>query len=267
VSQLAPHLQHLIDLVRPVYGVKVTSAVACGTVPDLRSLMMLLIDEIDLEVETLDSIDLLLQPPAAGGRLGDVAAALQLASAAATFGDPSVHGVRTRPGSMSQPRSPVAYAARRGSQALLAAAAVALCVTWSVLEVSGTSPATPAFSARTEAMAAIPPVPDLPTEATIGRTGERGRISQAQPEPEEPLRTEPLAVRPRLAPAATPLPQVSGVMISGNRRLAIVAGEVVEPGDRVEERTVLRIERDGVVFREPSGREVAVPIRARGGTL
>ena len=260
VSQLAPHLQHLIDLVRPVYGVAVTSAVACGNVPDLRSLMMLLIDEIDVEVDTLDSIDLV-PPPAADerlGGLGDAAAALQLPSAAATFGEPSVQ---------RQLRSPVARAARHASQALLAVATVALCVTWSVLEISGTSPATPAFSAGTATIAAIPPVPDLPTEATIGRTGE-GRLLPAEAKPaEESVRTEPLAVRPRSAPGAPALPHVSGVMISGDRRLAIVSGEVVEPGDRVHGRTVLRIERDGVVFREPSGRDVAVPIRPRGGAL
>ena len=55
VSQLAPQLQHVIDLVRPVHGVTVTSVVACGNLPDLRSLAMLLIEEMDLEVETLDS--------------------------------------------------------------------------------------------------------------------------------------------------------------------------------------------------------------------
>ena len=59
VSQLAPQLQHVIDLVRPVYGVTVTSVVACGNLPDLRSLAMLLIEEMDFEVETLDSAELL----------------------------------------------------------------------------------------------------------------------------------------------------------------------------------------------------------------
>jgi len=59
VSQLAPQLQHAIALVRPVYGVAVTSIVACGNLPGLRSVAMLLIQEMDFEVETLDSADLL----------------------------------------------------------------------------------------------------------------------------------------------------------------------------------------------------------------
>jgi hypothetical protein len=89
ISQLAPQLQHLIDLVRPVFGVEVTSAIACGNLPNLRSLMMLLIEEMDLEVETLDSADLL-EPRAAAGMCGDSAAALQLASAAAAFDEKAV---------------------------------------------------------------------------------------------------------------------------------------------------------------------------------
>ena len=68
VSQIAPQLQHVIDLVRPVYGVTVTSVVACGNLPDLRSLAMLLIEEMDLEVETLDSAELL-EPGVAPGTL------------------------------------------------------------------------------------------------------------------------------------------------------------------------------------------------------
>jgi hypothetical protein len=273
VSQVAPHLRHMIDLVRAVYGVTVTSAIACGDLPDLRSVMMLLIDEIDLEVETLDSIDLL-QPPEAGGRLDDAAAALQLASAAAVFVEPSVQPMGAPAGSAA--RSRFAPAVRRGSQALLAVAAVVLVVVWSALEVAGTSPATPAFPAGIETVAAIPPIPDLPTEATIGRTDERSRVgsstpaSPARPAHDEPRVPEPPrayqeALTPRLRPTSdpTPLPEVSGIMIAGDRRLAIVGGVVVEPGDRVDERTILRIERDGVVFREPSGREVTVPIAKR----
>ena len=52
-------------------------------------------------------------------------------------------------------------------------------------------------------------------------------------------------------------------MISGPRRLAIVGGAVVAAGDSVGTRAVARIERDGVVLREPSGREIYVAIRPR----
>ena len=76
VSQLAPQLQHVIDLVRPVNGVTVTSVLVSGNLPDLRSLAMLLIEEMDIEVETLDSAELL-EPGAADafGEVGRVVAA------------------------------------------------------------------------------------------------------------------------------------------------------------------------------------------------
>ena len=38
VSQLAPQLQHLIELAGPVYHAPVSSVVVCGSLPDLRSL-------------------------------------------------------------------------------------------------------------------------------------------------------------------------------------------------------------------------------------
>jgi hypothetical protein len=60
-----------------------------------------------------------------------------------------------------------------------------------------------------------------------------------------------------------PLPRVDGVAIAGERRLAIVDGVIVAPGDRVGRRSVKRIDTDGVVLREPDGREVAIPIRGR----
>ena len=61
--------------------------------------------------------------------------------------------------------------------------------------------------------------------------------------------------------APAPLPRVDGVMVGAVRRLAIVDGAVVGVGDSLGVRTILRIERDGVVLREPSGREVFIPVR------
>jgi hypothetical protein len=56
---------------------------------------------------------------------------------------------------------------------------------------------------------------------------------------------------------------VDGIIVSGERRIAIVGGAVVSEGDRVGPRAVARIERDGVVLRELSGREMFVPVRMR----
>ena len=83
VSQIAPQLQHVIDLVRPVNGVTVTSVAVCGNLPELRSLAMLLIEEMDIEVETLDSTELL-DRGVTPGTFGDSVASLQLATAVAS---------------------------------------------------------------------------------------------------------------------------------------------------------------------------------------
>jgi hypothetical protein len=52
-------------------------------------------------------------------------------------------------------------------------------------------------------------------------------------------------------------------MISSARSLAIVDGNLVAPGDRIGGRTVVKIDREGVLLREPSGRELHVAIRTR----
>jgi hypothetical protein len=64
-------------------GAKVGAIVTCGNLPDLRSLAMPLIEELDIEVETLDSLDGLAVSPEAADRLADVASAIRLACAGA----------------------------------------------------------------------------------------------------------------------------------------------------------------------------------------
>jgi hypothetical protein len=84
IAHLAPEIRHGIDIVRASLGVAVDTIVTCGSLPDLRSLTMPLIEELDVEVETLDSTEGL---RAAGqvntDRLIDTAPAIRLACAAA----------------------------------------------------------------------------------------------------------------------------------------------------------------------------------------
>jgi hypothetical protein len=84
VAHLAPELRRGIAAVRESHGVAVDTAVTCGDLPELRSLTMPLIEELDLEVETLDSINGL-RPvgKAKHDRFGEHAPAIRLASAAA----------------------------------------------------------------------------------------------------------------------------------------------------------------------------------------
>jgi hypothetical protein len=57
-------------------------------------------------------------------------------------------------------------------------------------------------------------------------------------------------------PLEVPLPDVDSILVDGDRRLAIVGGRIVAVGSSVGQRTIDRIEPDGVVFREASGLEI-----------
>ena len=285
VSQIAPQLQHDIDLVRPVHGVTVTSVIACGNLPDLRSIAMLLIEEMDIEVETLDSPELL-DPEIAPGTLADAVASLQLAAAVASSGESRVpvHAESAPTSATSEPtveQPPKRFWSGTHLQSLAAVGVIALCTAWSVIQVAGSSPARPIFTnGIDQLLAAAEPlpagsatgVPALRAEATSGRSD---AVTPAAPTsvPASERREgvpEPAVVRPgnrrpngQVSPAGLPLPTVDGIMIAGTQRLAIVGGIIVAPGDRVGTRAIVRIERDGVVLREPSGREIYVAIRPR----
>jgi hypothetical protein len=89
VAHLAPEVQRGIAAVRAAHGVTVERAVTCGNLPELRSLTMPLIEELDLEVETLDSTEGLRPVSRArADRFAESAPALRLAAAAAVAAAP-----------------------------------------------------------------------------------------------------------------------------------------------------------------------------------
>ena len=290
VSQIAPLLQHVIDLVRPAYGATVTSVVACGNLPNLRSLAMLLIEEMDIEVETLDSAELL-DPSVPPGTLADTVASLQMAAAVASSGENRVPlhadtdpapAAGTASDEHARRRARPALSSSNGPgsrlQSLAALVVLVFCAAWPFMQVAGSSPARPIFPHGIEQVI-VAGAPDQPglhepgAEATTGRADavEHGPGGEAAPGSVPPGALPELSVRPsvsRRVPAAAPerglpLPAVDGILIAGPHRLAIVGGNVVAAGDAVGTRAIARIERDGVVLREPSGREVYVAIRPR----
>ena len=271
ISQIAPLLQHVIELVRPVYGVTVTSVLTCGNVPNLRSLSMLLIEEMDLEVETLDSDDLL-EASAAPTLSIESIASLQLAAAVASPGETRVpvsgEPEAVRPAAAPVDRAlPVPPRSRAHFQGLTALAATALFAVWSAMQIAGTSPAMGVFphGVHLEEQLATAPAAEPGAAATSGAADavDATPVSSAAPVSGAEPRRAPVERRVRPASGGSALPSVDGIMIAGERRLAIVGGEVVAAGDVVGVRAVSRIERDGVVLREPSGREIYVAIRPR----
>jgi hypothetical protein len=84
IAHLAPEVRHGIAIVRASQGASVDAVVTCGDLPELRSLTMPLIEELDLEVETLDSPDgLRAARNVTPERLMEAAPAIRLACAAA----------------------------------------------------------------------------------------------------------------------------------------------------------------------------------------
>jgi hypothetical protein len=85
VAHLAPEVQRAFAVVRDSHGLAVTTAVTCGDLPELRSLTMPLIEELDIEVETLDSTDgLVAVKRAREAGFDEAAPALRIPAAAAT---------------------------------------------------------------------------------------------------------------------------------------------------------------------------------------
>jgi hypothetical protein len=304
VAHLAPELRHGFDVIRAERGAAVDAIVTCGDLPDLRSLTMPLIEELDMEVETLDSLDgLQIVSPARAEEIAAKAPALRLATAAGVEG--------------------AALLRQEPSQAVLAAAAVAVvsAVLWGASQFIGnsgeptgnTQPARPVGDAgRTSPPRPVEasPSPTTPSAsdagspraperarglgdpnvpaATTGQTpgGSVGGIEtpsrtsdvqrpQAPPQPvpqdslgrippREPRKaasTAPAASADRRqVPLNVPLPSVNSILVSPDRRLAVLDGVIVHEGEAFGPRVVVRIEPDAVVLREPSGYEVRVPM-------
>lgn len=236
VAHLAPELRHGMEVVRAEHGIDTTAAVTCGDLPELRSLTMPLIEELDLEVETLDSLDGLdVTPSAVNDRALDYAPALLLASAATAVAPVHVPG--------------------RGRWWGRAAAAMVLVAVvgtgaWLAYSTRSTRPAADTQPTAARASAPVPvPAP------TAGSSDADSAIV--------PLVPRAAASRGIENPptSAAPLPSIGSILYGPDRRLAIVNGAIVGEGDAVGDRRIVRIDRDSVLLRESSGREVRVGIR------
>lgn len=261
VAHIAPELQRGIALVRAKHGLKVDTAVTCGNLPDLRSLTMPLIEELDLEVETLDSIEgLQARGVSVLEKFAEAAPAIRLACAAAVM--PS-----------SRRRS---FSLATGVAAALVVGAVALGAS---LMLRGRDAGLPG-DVRVTVQGVQPerPVPERPLPAASTGSGQASMpvagLGSRQEEP-RPAATSEAPVRPVRTHASTPsapaqaavkkplppVPPLTSILIDGGRRLAMFGGVIVGVGDAVGPRTVVRIDQHLVVLREPSGAQITVALR------
>ena len=263
VAHLAPEIRHGLDVVRAQHGAAPGGIVTCGDLPELRSLTMPLIEELDIEVETLDTLERLdLDRSADREILTEKASALYLAVAA---------GVK-------EPQAQAVGPTRRwlAAAGVVAVAAMLLMGGWlTVRSVSHRTPE-PARVAAPPAAARQPQTPAVrPSPAPVEPAAQTPAVSTpaattGRREPQGQHRAAAAAAAPRreegVQPLRDPLPVVNSILVAPDRRLAVVSGEIVREGDAIGRRVLIRIERDGLVLREPSGHEVRVYIRRRVGS-
>ena len=266
VMHIAPELQHGIGVVRTNHGKRVETVVTCGNLPDLRSLTMPLIEELDMEVETLDSTDGL-RP----GRslptdtLADTAPVIRLATAAAVM--PQAAGrLSVLPA--------VAAALLLIAGGWLAASALRLSSNRAPVQpviqrdaeapampfVEGPRAASPTMAPDVTPADATPTPPAVESPAPAASTG-----SASASGPVGGLGSAAVSQMPQRSlhfrlPA---VPPVTSILVDGGRRMALIGGEIVTVGDFVGLRVVVRIDHRSVVLRDPSGNEITVLLSDR----
>ena len=228
VSHLGPELQRGIKLARATYATNVDTVITCGNLPELRSLTMPLIEEINLEVETLDSSDGLSSLGAvAQAKLADMAPAIRLAAVAALL--------------PIQRRKVLGVPLRFAAAMLLAIAVLGASL----------MPSRPASSP--DAVVALEPV--TPVETMPSSDPTPTATSSGSGVADVPV--SGLGSGPRLAEA----PPVTSILIDSSRRLAMFGGSIVGVGDAVGPRVVTRIDQHAVTLQEPTGSQVTVLLR------
>jgi hypothetical protein len=311
VSFLAPEVRRAMAAARE-QGAPVEAIVTCGNLPDLRSLTMPLIEELDVEVETLDSLEGLDVKPNAIDRLSEIAPAIRIACAGAI-------ARHTRPFDPSKKQSIV-------RRRMLVAALVVLsgiCVAayaWYLKVNQGPFPTGPRVQAKaiakpqpgtasrnqpaktptpTVPREAAKPKPQAPTAPRITAESTPPVVSAPAPKPaakpapltRPPVNVPPPAVeRTKPSPAAAlhapppradkpdaaivtrtkaeplkdPVPRVTAILVSSDRRLATIDdGHIISIGDVLGRRVVTAIDEHAVVLREPSGVQIRVGLGGR----
>ena len=315
VAFLAPELRRGIEAAR-AQGWRVDAIITCGNLPDLRSLTMPLIEELDVEVETLDSLDGLTVRPALKDALTESAPAIRIACAGAV-----ARASRGKPGSPQ----------RFSGGGLFRAAALVIVIAgvgWLWLSGRGATPKAPASPALppaasraaqpnpVQAQPAAPrptiaaPAPSIvpqrtaPADSRVKTTPPPAPVKTApppgsakptvaplspkpspKPQPAAAAATprpptaaatgatpapaatrppRPTALRPEAEPLTDPLPRVTTILVSQERRFAVLeGGRVVSVGDTIGRRVVTSIEPRAVVLKEPSGVQIRVGLGGR----
>lgn len=199
VAHLAPEVRRAMAAARQK-GTTVDGIVTCGNLPDLRSLTMPLIEELDVEVETLDSLEGLRMKPALADKVSEVAPAIRLACA----------------GAFARETRSLEEGRRRGLGAALRRAVPAIAALLALLALGG-------YGWRWYARRQAPPA--RPPAATPNRVSSpAGGIA---PAPSAPRTASPGGTAPAISPGAPVAPTTAAAPPSKPARGS--AGPVAPP--------------------------------------
>jgi hypothetical protein len=197
VSFLSPEVKRAMAEARKS-GTPVDAVVTCGNLPDLRSLTMPLIEDLDVEVETLDSLEGLVVKPPLAEALAESAPAIRLACAAAI-----ARGTRPWDGTKQHSRS-------RARAYLHAAAFTAAVVGVGYVRYLMTRPSIPPprpVAVRVTAKTNDPKLPPVSVPAKKPESNPKTNppvVTPPPPLPKAPAASVPAPVVKTSAPAVTP---------------------------------------------------------------
>jgi hypothetical protein len=251
----------------------------CGGHPELRSVTAPLMEQLDLEFEPLDSlfgIDAA-QLPEPVDEFRERSAELRLAWAAAADSPPTINLLRAR--------NRQALKTLLGA-AVLAGVVAALIVGWRV-QSRGWRPTAPAVNPLAAATVSSTPRREAPAPAVTGNNlppvAPPPVAQRAEPRPpsavvrppvaagarETPstIGQEPARLRTRPAPppqTALPSDAVLGtILFSPDRKLAIIDGRIVGPGDEIRGARVIDITLGTVTLRDDQGRLIKLTMHTK----
>lgn len=260
-ARLALELRHSFLYLKQYWDEEVSEVLLAGDMPEIRSLTVPLIERLNVEVETLDTLngyDLTSLPPG----FSDQIAAFRLASAVAALPSPA------------NLLRPDAEAARAGTSTkwLLTGAAAAVVALFAFSYGTSKSGRSEAAQSNTAVEQSAQPSDSTAEPEPRIHLDDLAAATIADPEPpagdqppEAPTPVQGLASRDSgLVPIPDPQSQipstttphrVTGILLSDGRRLALIDRSVVGLGDRVGTDTVREIQADAVVLSNEAGEE------------
>jgi hypothetical protein len=237
---LSTELRHSFLYVKQYWEDDVSQVLLSGDMPDIRSLTAPLIELLNIEVETLDTL------------AGIDASSLPdgFADQAATFRLATSIAAEPPPINLLPAEEAVAGSSHMAWGIVAGAAAAAVVMAAMIYERTVAGPAASAPVPEQSPQGAVrgSPQADAQPPATVsdfpsatGRTPVRPEMRPRSLKPSE------AATAPGAASTSQD-PVVSGILVSGDRRVALIAGRVVSPGDLIGTSVVRSIEPDGIII-------------------